>query len=200
MLLPQFDDDSYFEPADSAVYFADSNMQNLEACLPSLRHHLPPFHAELHLGIAYGQGCASCSACFVGTLPIWSNAVMLPEPVHRAQPLRAEAPAGLAVTWLGTSSGAPTHRRNVSSIALRTPKATFLVDCGEGTIHQMQAASIDPARIARIFITHLHGDHCFGIPGVLAAISAARAKQRTASEPLHMFGPPGTIFLKHALG
>ncbi|KAK9791150.1 hypothetical protein WJX73_003775 [Symbiochloris irregularis] len=105
----------------------------------------------------------------------------------------AAAATGLAVTWLGTSSGAPTHRRTVSSICLRTPSHAFLVDCGEGTFKQLQAAAVPAQRINRIFITHLHGDHCFGLVGVLSAISAGRVESGLASqqEPLHVFGPPG---------
>ncbi len=50
---------------------------------------------------------------------------------------------GMAITWLGTSSGAPSGKRNVSCIALRLPGATYLVDCGEGTFNQLQRAQVD---------------------------------------------------------
>ncbi|KAK9825701.1 hypothetical protein WJX81_007988 [Elliptochloris bilobata] len=62
----------------------------------------------------------------------------------------AEGPRRLQVTWLGTSSGAPTQHRNVSSVAYRLPEGTFLIDCGEGTCRQVQAAGIDPATIRRL--------------------------------------------------
>lgn len=95
------------------------------------------------------------------------------------------------VTWLGTSSGAPTSRRNVSSIAVRYGNdRIFLVDCGEGTRNQMRLAGINPALVTHIFITHLHGDHCFGIPGTIAAISAARAGTSFENEPIEVYGPP----------
>jgi ribonuclease Z len=94
------------------------------------------------------------------------------------------------VQWLGTSSGAPTSRRNVSCIALRHLDRIFLVDCGEGTRNQLRAASLNTALISHIFITHLHGDHCFGIPGTLAAIAAARVGTPLASEPIQVYGPP----------
>ncbi len=94
------------------------------------------------------------------------------------------------VQWLGTSSGAPTSRRNVSCIALRHLDRIYLVDCGEGTRNQLRAAGLNPAVISHIFITHLHGDHCFGIPGTLAAIAAARVGTPLASEPVHIYGPP----------
>lgn len=98
--------------------------------------------------------------------------------------------AEIKVQWLGTSSGAPTSRRNVSCIALRHLDRIYLVDCGEGTRNQLRAASLNTAIISHIFITHLHGDHCFGIPGTLAAIAAARVGTPLASEPIQVFGPP----------
>jgi ribonuclease Z len=98
--------------------------------------------------------------------------------------------AEVKVQWLGTSSGAPTSRRNVSCIALRHLDRIFLVDCGEGTRNQLRAACLNTALISHIFITHLHGDHCFGIPGTLAAIAAARVGTPLAAEPIQVFGPP----------
>jgi len=95
------------------------------------------------------------------------------------------------VTWLGTSSGAPTSRRNVSSMALRlSPTSVVLVDCGEGTRNQLRTAKIPAGDISHIFITHLHGDHCFGIAGTLLAIMNARRGTPRAKEPVHIYGPP----------
>ena len=100
-------------------------------------------------------------------------------------------PDDIKVQWLGTSSGAPTSRRNVSCIAVRYGEdRVFLVDSGEGTRNQMRIANIDPALVTHIFITHLHGDHCFGIAGTLAAISSARVNTPRANEPIELYGPP----------
>lgn len=97
----------------------------------------------------------------------------------------------LYVTWLGTSSGAPTSRRNVSSMALRLDdEHVMLVDCGEGTRNQLRTATIDPAHVSHIFITHLHGDHCFGIAGGLSAIMNARRGTVRQKEPVYIYGPP----------
>jgi ribonuclease Z len=97
----------------------------------------------------------------------------------------------LKVTWLGTSSGAPTSRRNVSAMALRRgPRELYLVDCGEGTRNQLRTAGIDPALVSHIFVTHLHGDHCFGVMGALEAIGAARRGTPLEGQPLHVWGPP----------
>ena len=54
-------------------------------------------------------------------------------------------------------------------------KHTILVDCGEGTCRQAAVAGISGSSVSNIFITHMHGDHCFGLPGMLAYISDARA-------------------------
>lgn len=100
-------------------------------------------------------------------------------------------PVDVKVTWLGTSSGAPTNRRNVSCIAVRYGgDRLFLVDCGEGARNQLRLAGLDPAIVSHIFITHLHGDHCFGIVGVLEAIGFARAGTPRSQEPVEIYGPP----------
>lgn len=106
-------------------------------------------------------------------------------------PLAAADPPDVRVQWLGTSSGAPTSRRNVSSIAVRYGEGrVFLVDAGEGTRNQLRTAGLDPASVTHIFVTHLHGDHCFGLPGALTTIAAARAGTPAAAEPIHVYGPP----------
>ncbi len=81
----------------------------------------------------------------------------------------------MLVTFLGTGAGVPTRLRNVTSIALRLTQSseTWLFDCGEGTQQQMLRSTVRPARITRIFISHMHGDHVFGLPGLLASCSLA---------------------------
>jgi ribonuclease Z len=92
------------------------------------------------------------------------------------------------ITFLGTSSGVPTKSRNVSSLALRLPqKAEFwLFDCGEGTQHQILRSELKVSQIRRIFITHLHGDHIFGLMGLLASCGLAG----NVSE-IDIYGPEG---------
>jgi ribonuclease Z len=79
------------------------------------------------------------------------------------------------VTFLGTSSGVPTRSRNVSGIALRLPQrsALWLFDCGEGTQHQFLRSDLRVSQLRRIFVTHMHGDHVFGLPGLLASLGLA---------------------------
>ena len=81
----------------------------------------------------------------------------------------------MQVTFLGTSSGVPTRGRNVSSVALRLPQRAelWLFDCGEGTQHQFLRSELRVSQLSRIFITHMHGDHVFGLPGLLASLGLA---------------------------
>lgn len=88
--------------------------------------------------------------------------------------------------FLGTGSGMPTKQRNVSGLAVTLSKETWLVDCGEATQHQILHTSIKPRKVSAIWITHLHGDHVFGLPGFLSTRSALDGK-----EPLTLYGPRG---------
>jgi ribonuclease Z len=92
------------------------------------------------------------------------------------------------ITFLGTSSGVPTRSRNVSSVALRLPQRAelWLFDCGEGTQHQIIRSDLKISQLCRIFITHMHGDHIFGLTGLLASCGLAGNVQR-----VDIYGPPG---------
>ena len=92
--------------------------------------------------------------------------------------------------FLGTGSGAPAKRRNVSSIALNLAAERgeiWLFDCGEATQHTILRTAIRPGKIGKIFITHLHGDHLFGLPGLLSS----RSFQGGGDAPLELYGPAG---------
>lgn len=93
----------------------------------------------------------------------------------------------MELTFLGTSAGTPTRTRNVSAVALQTggPRHWYLIDCGEGTQHQLLRTRLSVMQLQAVFITHVHGDHTFGLPGLLASASMAG---RTA--PLPVIGPP----------
>ncbi len=93
----------------------------------------------------------------------------------------------MQITFLGTSSGVPTRARNVSGIALRLPQRSevWLFDCGEGTQHQLLRSEVRISQIRRIFITHMHGDHIFGLMGLLASCGLAGNPER-----IDIYGPP----------
>jgi len=88
--------------------------------------------------------------------------------------------------FLGTSAGTPTRTRNVTGLALRpkNQRTWLLVDCGEGTQHQVLKTSLSLSTLSTICITHVHGDHCYGLPGVLA--SAGMGKRQA---PLTVIAP-----------
>ena len=88
--------------------------------------------------------------------------------------------------FLGTSSGTPTRARNVTGLALLedSGKGWYLVDCGEGTQHQVLRTPLTLHGLRAIFITHVHGDHCYGLPGLLASAGMARRQQ-----PLDIIAP-----------
>ncbi len=88
--------------------------------------------------------------------------------------------------FLGTSSGTPTRARNVSGIALveGSGKGWYLIDCGEATQHQLLRTPLTLHGLRAICITHVHGDHCYGLPGLLASAGMARRQ-----EPLDIIAP-----------
>jgi ribonuclease Z len=86
---------------------------------------------------------------------------------------------------LGTSSGKPTLQRNVSALAVTGEGEWWLFDCGEGTQTQIARAGLSPQKLAGIFITHLHGDHFNGLPGLLSTMSLdQREKELTIVGPV----------------
>lgn len=95
----------------------------------------------------------------------------------------------MELLFLGTGAGVPAKLRNVTAIALKLLEernAVWLFDCGEATQHQILHTSLKPRKIEKIFITHLHGDHIFGLPGLLGS----RSFQGGLSE-LVVYGPKG---------
>jgi ribonuclease Z len=94
----------------------------------------------------------------------------------------------MEITFLGTSAGVPTRERNVSAVALRCEEsgAWTLFDCGEATQHRIIRSPLSLYRLERIYITHLHGDHLYGIFGLLASRGMMMCEA-----PLEIYGPPG---------
>ena len=94
--------------------------------------------------------------------------------------------SGIDVIFLGTGGSLPTRERGLPSVALRRDGELLLFDCGEGTQRQMMHAGLGFNRPTSIMISHLHGDHVLGLPGLIQTMSSlARDK------PLEVFGPEG---------
>ena len=100
----------------------------------------------------------------------------------------------MEITFLGTSSAVHSQNRNHPSIALKAFGDVFLFDCGEGTQKQLLFTSVSPMKISRIFITHYHGDHILGLPGLLQSMSLNGREGK-----LTIYGPAGLNKIKDAI-
>ncbi len=99
-----------------------------------------------------------------------------------------------SITILGSSSALPTAKRFPTAQLINVNERFFLLDCGEGTQMQLRKFRVRFGKINHIFISHLHGDHVFGIFGLISSFSLLGRKN-----PLHIYGPPGlrNILLGH---
>ncbi len=94
--------------------------------------------------------------------------------------------SNMSVTFLGTGASWPTAERGLSCVAIKRGGEIILFDCGEGTQRQFQHSGLSYQQVTRIFLTHYHGDHCFGVPGLLKTM-ALNERDR----PLWLYGPQG---------
>ena len=97
----------------------------------------------------------------------------------------------MELQFLGTGAGQPSKARNVSSLVLKLLdeiNEVWMFDCGEGTQRQILETTIKPRKVKKIFITHMHGDHIFGLPGFLASRSFQSSEEQT---DLEVYGPVG---------
>jgi ribonuclease Z len=91
----------------------------------------------------------------------------------------------MRLTFLGTAGSWPTKERSASAIALDTEREMVLLDCGEGTQRQFFQSSASFMRVRRVFLTHFHGDHFLGLPGLIQSMGL-----NNRTEPLDVYGPP----------
>lgn len=91
------------------------------------------------------------------------------------------------MTFLGTAAQTPTVKRNHTAILLNYKGENILIDCGEGTQRQFRRARLNPCKVTRLLITHWHGDHVFGIPGLLSTLALSGY-----NKTLFIYGPKGT--------
>ena len=100
----------------------------------------------------------------------------------------------MEITFLGTSSAVHSQKRNHPSIALKAFGDIFLFDCGEGTQKQLLFTTVSPMKISKIFITHYHGDHILGLPGLLQSMSLNGRENELA-----IYGPRGLDKIRDAI-
>ena len=93
----------------------------------------------------------------------------------------------MEITFLGTSCMVPTKERNNSAVFISYKSEGILVDCGEGTQRQMKITGIKIPKVTKILISHWHGDHVLGIPGLLQTLGASEYEKT-----LEIYGPKGT--------
>ena len=102
----------------------------------------------------------------------------------------------IKLVFLGTSAQIPTVKRNHTAMLLTYEGENILIDCGEGTQRQFRKARINPCKINRILITHRHGDHVFGLPGLISTFDLSGY-----NKTLYIYGPKGIKrFLENFLG
>lgn len=114
---------------------------------------------------------------------------------------RRQNESEFVVSFLGTGGGAPTKHRIPSCTALRLGGQTYLFDVAEGVNRQIQFSRIMPSSISKIFISHLHGDHIFGLVPVILGIGVShkltingphsKGKQQKEKPTIEVYGPPG---------
>jgi ribonuclease Z len=99
----------------------------------------------------------------------------------------------IKITFLGTGSAVPTERRNHPAVFIEYKNNGILFDCGEGTQRQIRKAKINPCKITKIFISHWHGDHVFGLQGLIQTLSL-----NGYNKVLEIYGPEGTYRMMDA--
>ena len=92
----------------------------------------------------------------------------------------------MQIVFLGTGSSTPTEDRWLPSVLLSVKGESLLLDCGEGTQYRVLTAGLKVNKLAAILVTHMHGDHLYGLPGLLESLEVWGRR-----EPLRVFGPSG---------
>ena len=100
----------------------------------------------------------------------------------------------MEIVFLGTSGSWPTPKRNAPAMAVKRGPEVILFDCGEGTQRQFMQSKLSFMQVTKVFITHFHGDHFLGLPGLIQSMNMYDRER-----PMHIFGPAGMKQLAHTL-
>jgi ribonuclease Z len=92
----------------------------------------------------------------------------------------------LQIVFLGTAGSVPTFKRSLPAVLVKRKGEQLLFDCGEGVQRQMVMAGASFHKQTRVFITHMHGDHVLGLPGLMQTMAL-----HDRDKPLEVYGPPG---------
>src|SRR5437667_11807172 len=92
----------------------------------------------------------------------------------------------MQIVFLGTSGSWPTPKRNVSAVAIKRGPEVVLFDCGEGTQRQFMLSKLSFMQVSRVFVSHFHGDHFLGLPGMVQSMS-----MNGRETPLEVYGHRG---------
>src|SRR5437899_9693518 len=114
------------------------------------------------------------------------SAIKLSRGVQAVKHPRAFGNPSMQIVFLGTSGSWPTPRRNVSAVALKRGPEVLLFDCGEGTQRQFMLSKLSFMQVSRVFVSHFHGDHFLGLPGMVQSMS-----MNGREAPLEVYGPRG---------
>jgi hypothetical protein len=201
---------------------AKSTTSNYPLCVSSVAHHYPSaagfgtiIHHKQYLRSQQSPGQSIMRRCYGSRTIVELEEQTLPG-MELIQPYMRSAlntnnvhhdptSAEFVVTFLGTGGGAPTRHRLGSCTALRLGGQTFLFDVTEGTLRQLEFSRIMIGSITKIFITHLHGDHIFGLVPVILGILVSHKvsmsnpmkkgkhqREHPGDLPiLEIYGPPG---------
>ncbi|KAG2528912.1 hypothetical protein BBO99_00003043 [Phytophthora kernoviae] len=105
--------------------------------------------------------------------------------------------SGFELLFLGTSAGSPSVRRNPTGVCLRLARSNWMFDCAEGSLRQMMKSTVRVPLTTKFFISHLHGDHLYGLPGILCTLDNHNAEYKdpatkeNAARRIDVYGPLG---------
>ena len=129
------------------------------------------------------------------------QAVLTTVPMRSCNSLFVRPPqlpfTGFELLFLGTGAGSPSVRRNPTGICVRLARSNWMFDCAEGSLRQLIKSVVRVPLTTTFFVTHLHGDHVYGLPGILCTLDNHNAEYKDpetkvkSPRPINVYGPLG---------